>query len=442
MSNDAGGFGPVGPPPSGYPPPGYPPPGQDQSGAAPYPQNYPGYPPPDYPQQGYPQQGYPAPGYAQQGYPPPGYAPQGYPPPGYAPQGYPPPGYPPQGYGPQGYGPQGYSPVPPALKPGVIPLRPLSVSDIFNGAVAYIRMNPKATLGLTAVVVIVAQIVALLLQIGPLAAMGELNNTVGMNGGEPTTAGLVGSLLSGLASAFTTLVSSIVLSGLLTVVVGRAVFGARITIAEAWERVRGRLPALFGIVAIEVVGALVIISVAAGIIAMVAVVIGGVAAFVVGVPVVLAVIAGLIYLGTMLVFAPTLVVLERLSVMPAITRSFALVKNDFWRVLGIWLLSQLVAGIIAAAVSIPFSIAGEMLIVGAATATGAVIAMILMSIGSAIGQIITSPFNAGVIVLLYADRRIRAEAFDLVLQTGATVPPGASPDSTDYLWLTSQTPHR
>ena len=48
------------------------------------------------------------------------------------------------------------------------------------------------------------------------------------------------------------------------------------------------------------------------------------------------------------------------------------------------------------------------------------------------------PFSAGVVVLLYTDRRIRAEAFDLVLQTGAAGAPGAAPDSTDHLWLTRQ----
>jgi hypothetical protein len=41
-------------------------------------------------------------------------------------------------------------------------------------------------------------------------------------------------------------------------------------------------------------------------------------------------------------------------------------------------------------------------------------------------------------VLLYTDRRIRAEAFDLVLQTGAWYGPGAPADSTDHLWLTRQ----
>jgi hypothetical protein len=34
---------------------------------------------------------------------------------------------------------------------------------------------------------------------------------------------------------------------------------------------------------------------------------------------------------------------------------------------------------------------------------------------------------------------MRAEAFDLVLQSGAATPPGTPADSTDHLWLT---PHR
>jgi hypothetical protein len=54
------------------------------------------------------------------------------------------------------------------------------------------------------------------------------------------------------------------------------------------------------------------------------------------------------------------------------------------------------------------------------------------AVGTVIGRIITTPFDAGVVVLLYTDRRIRSEAFDLVLQSGAP----AHPASTDYLWLT------
>jgi hypothetical protein len=329
---------------------------------------------------------------------------------------------------------------PPALRPGVIPLRPLGLSDIFNASLSYIRTNPKATLGLTTIVVVVAQVVALLLQIGPLAATGILSPTAAGRVGQSDAAeisdsAIVGLLLSSLAGIVTTVLAGIVLSGLLTVVVGRAIFGATIGVGDAWRRARGRLLPLLGVTALEGIGAAVLIAVVVGVVAVVDQIAGGAAAFIVGALFGLALVALLIYLYTMLSFAPTLIVLERIGVMPAITRSFALVKNDFWRVFGIRLLAVVVAGVVSAAVTAPFSFVGQiMLMVGQSTGT-MIIAVVLITIGSAIGQIITAPFNAGVVVLLYTDRRMRSEAFDLVLQTGAT----GAVASTDDLWLT---PHR
>ena len=384
MSNDAGWSPVAGPPPPGAPPFGYPTPG------------YQGYPP----QAAYPQPSYPPPGYA-----PPGYAP---------------------GYAPPGYGP--------ALKPGVIPLRPLSLSDIFNGAVTYIRANPKATLGLTTIVVVAAQLVALLLSVGPLAFAGRLEPM--LNGDKVPAALLLGSSASSIAGFIATWLSSILLAGMLTVVIGRAVFGASITIGEAWQRLRGRLWALIGFAVLEVIGATVLIAIVVGIIAGAAVAVNGVAAAVVGVPLVLGLITGLIYLGTMLTFAPAVIVLERLGIIAAIARSFKLVRHDFWRVFGIRLLGIIVVELIGTAVAVPFSFGGQILFVAANSTTGALVAVVLLAVGSAISQIITAPFTAGVIVLLYTDRRIRAEAFDLVLQIGAAYGPGAPADSTDHLWLT------
>jgi hypothetical protein len=164
----------------------------------------------------------------------------------------------------------------------------------------------------------------------------------------------------------------------------------------------------------------------------------GVAAFVLAIPLGLAVIALLVYLWTVLSFAAPLIVLERLGVFPSISRSVRLIRNDFWRVLGIKLLATIVAGVVAAAVSIPFSVGGQILLFGTKSTTTVLISLGLIAIGGAIGQIITEPFSAGAVVLLYTDRRIRAEAFDLVLQTGAVTAPYAAPDSTDHLWLTRQ----
>ena len=413
MSNDVGGSPMAGPPSPGHRSPGYPPSG------------YQGDPPPAY-------QGYPPPGYP----PPPGY---GFPPPGHGPPGgYPPPGYPPPGYAPPGYPPPGWGPPPVAraVKPGVIPLRPLTLSDIFNGAVAYIRANPKATLGLTTVVVVAAQLLALILSLGPLAFAGELRP---MLADEAVSTGvLLSSSASSIAGGVATFLSSILLSGMLTVIVGRSVFGASISIGEAWQRLRPKVWALIGFTVLEVIGAAIVITVVVLIIAGVAVAANGAAAAVVGVPLVLALIAGLVYLGVMLSFAPSIIVLERLGIVPAITRSFKLVRNDFWRVLGIRLLGGIVATVVAGAVSVPFSVGGQILLISASSTLAGLIALVLLSVGSAVGQIITEPFSAGVVVLLYTDRRIRAEAFDLVLQTGAAFGPGAPADSTDHLWLTRQ----
>lgn len=381
----------------GYPPPGYPPPG------------YQGYPPPAFP-------GYSAPGY--QPYPPPGYSP-------YPPPGYPPPGYP----------PAGYATAPPPLKPGVIPLRPLTLTDILNGAFSYIRANPKATLGLTTIVVVIAQLIGLVLQIGPLAAAGELGV---LRGEQASTAAALGSSASTLASAFTTLLSSVVLSGMLTVIVGRAVFGAGITIGEAWQRVRGRLLPLIGYTLLWLLAVIVPIAIVVLVVALTATRSGGLA-FALAIPLGFGVIALLVYLWTVLSFAAPLIVLERLGIIAAVKRSIRLVRGDFWRVLGIRLLATIIATVVAGAVSIPFSLTGQILLLGSESSKTIMIALVLVAIGGAVGQIITAPFSAGAVVLLYTDRRIRAEAFDLVLQTGArNVPPGAAPDSTDHLWLTRQ----
>jgi hypothetical protein len=323
------------------------------------------------------------------------------------------------------------------LKPGVIPLRPLSLSDIFNGGVTYIRANPKATLGLTTIVVVVTQLLALVLSVGPLAVAGQLAPAA--SGTEQVSPGLLlGTSLSSLAGVAATWLASILLSGLLTVVVGRAVFGARITIGEAWQRLKGRFWALLGFTLLEGLGAALLTAAVIGLIFWIGIAANTTAAIVIGFPLGLGLAAVLIYFWTKLTFAPPLIVLERLDVFAAIERSFRLVKNDFWRVFGIRLLAVIVVQLVAGAVSIPFSFGGQILLMVASSTAMTMVAFLLLTIGGAIAQIITAPFGAGVVVLLYTDRRIRAEAFDLVLQTGAAHGPETPSDSTDHLWLTRQ----
>lgn len=309
----------------------------------------------------------------------------------------------------------------------VVPLRPLSLTDIFNGAVAYVRTNPKATLGLATMVVLASQMITLALQIGPLSALGEFDSTLQ---GEAPSAGTIvvfaGGVLTGIV---VTTLASLLLSGMLTVVIGRSVFGGSITVGEAWQRVRGRLPALIGLTALQALALVVVIAGVAVMIAGAGSIGGGLAAFAVGAPSVALAVAAVLYVSTVLLFAPAVIVLEHLGIVAAVKRSFTLVNKDFWRVFGIWVLATIVAGVIGWGVGAPFNVAGQIMTMVADGPT--MPALILSAVGSAIGQIVTAPFSAGVVVLLYADRRFRAEAFDLMLQTGA----GAPVETADQLWL-------
>jgi hypothetical protein len=383
-------------------------------------------PPPDYPD------------FLKPDYPPQRDGPPGYPPPGYSSSGY----GPPAGYGrpPAGYLPPDYAPpsglggpprlIPGAFTPGIIPLRPLGLNDIFNGAVTYIRANPKTTLGLAAIIVVIVQIVTVVANVGPLAAANRPRTASpdALTGGD-LAAWTVSAALGGLVSWL----ASVLLGGMLAVVVGRAVFGSRITIGETWAMVRRRALALIGLVALEAAGLVLLTGLVGLIVAAIGAAGSEVATIVISFPLVLASIAALVYLYTVLSFAPVLIVLERRSIMDAITRSIALVRNSFWRVLGIRMLTAIVVFLVANAIAMPFNLVAQLL---TATHTGSLLVSVTVSsVGSAIGRVVTAPFSAGVMVLLYTDRRIRAEAFDLVLQTGAAADPAAAA-STDYLWLT------
>jgi len=298
----------------------------------------------------------------------------------------------------------------------VIPLSPLPLSDIFSGAAGYIRANPRATIGLTTVIVAITSILTLLLE---FVAPSDGDN--------------LGAVVGALIGSAPTALATILLSGMLTVVVARAVFGSSITIGEAWNRVRGRMPALIGLGLLQITAVVLLIGGTILTIVGVARAANGVVAAVVGIPLVLILIATLAYLFTVLAFAPVAIVLERKPILAAIERSFALVRHRFWRILGIRVLAGLITAILAGLASLPFSIIGDVLSIGVPGPT--VLGTAFTTVGQAIGQIITAPFTAGVIVLLYVEARIRSEAFDVALRSGAARGPAAAA-FTDDIWLT------
>src|SRR3954470_19077410 len=136
----------------------------------------------------------------------------------------------------------------PRPKPGVIPLRPLGVGEILDGAVAYVRGNPAVTLGFSAVVVTITQLVEL-----PVSTSLNGATTAALGDGTrvPSRADLTGLIWSGVAgtlvSAVVSFLATTVLTGLLITVLGQAVLGRRMSLGSAWAATRPRLAGLLGL---------------------------------------------------------------------------------------------------------------------------------------------------------------------------------------------------
>src|SRR5699024_12400343 len=94
------------------------------------------------------------------------------------------------------------------------------------------------------------------------------------------------------------------------------------------------------------------------------------------------------------VLATPALVLERAKVFTALRRSFTLTKKMFWRVLGIYLLTALLVGVLTSVISYPASMFGQIL----GSATGSYLLTLLAGV---IAMSVRSPFMAVVTAVLY-----------------------------------------
>ncbi len=337
--------------------------------------------------------GHGPPPYGPEQYGPPPYGPQQYGPPQYGPPQYGPPQYAPLEYGPQQYGlPPGYQPPWAAPRPGCIPLRPLGVSDILDGSFRVMRRNPRATLGLSAVVAVV--------QAGVLAVFEWVaNSQIGESAPESNDGAQSfdsGSAIGVLSGAFSLLVLAAVfgaiLTGMLTLVITDDVLGHRTPLGALWTRVRPRLPRLIGLSFL--IGLLQLLGLC------------------------LFVAPGIWLWGIWAVAVPAFMV-EDLGAVAAMRRSRDLVRGTFWRVWGIRVLGVIVVGVISAILGVPFKVIGAVF-GGSESGVGLPIAYVLLtSVGSILSMTFTAPLRAGIDALLYIDLRMRKEGLDIVLQERA-----------------------
>jgi hypothetical protein len=313
-------------------------------------------------------------------------------------------------------------------KPGIVALRPLKLGDMFDGAFTAIRQNPRSMIGMAAVVMTWF----LLLPTGislALAAAGRLGEgpfnadtfRIPAPGEEPAQQEYPLSMLMGYAGQLLAAFAVLLVTGMVVHVVAQAVLGNRITSGEAWAAVKGRVWRLVGLTVLGwlvlVVPVLVAFLVGFALGAFVNPVLG----FAVGLVLVIgAVVLDVVVWVRCFVLAPAALVLERTGVVASLRRAGALSRGQFWRILGIALLAQLIAGIASSLLATPFTVAGMFgFVVVPDSATGLVY-VLGTYLGLLVSYSLVTPFTAAVTVLQYVDQRIRKEAFDVELIAGST----------------------
>jgi putative membrane protein len=316
-----------------------------------------------------------------------------------------------------------------APKPGIIPLRPLTVSEIIGGAFAALRANPRA------------MFLPALLVMGVLGGVSAvltyaLQSATLINLDGRTTQGAAETLLilpalvtlspSTLIATVVSIVANGLLTGLLIVTVSRAVLGRVASPGQAWAQTRGRIWALLGqallITLIETVppaGATLAAT------ALLRQVLGNntgssgevLLVILVILLVLLVWVLITVFLVVRLFLAPAALILENTSVASSIRRSWTLTRGSFWRVLGALVLMGLIAWLVAGAIGI---VAG----VGASVATvlqpgSATVAASVVMLASTLATALVMPFTASVAALIYIDLRMRKEGLDIELRRAA-----------------------
>ncbi|XUK62098.1 hypothetical protein ABMA10_08940 [Plantibacter sp. RU18] len=388
------------------------------------------YPPQQFPSQGSPQQGPPQ----QQPYPSQYSPPQGYPQYGQQfPGGYgPPPSVPTAAYDANPYtagggwapGPQqGWAPPP---KPGLIPLRPLSFSDLFGAPFLVLRRNPKATFGsalllqgLTTVLslVVVGLVTWLSLSRLSQAAPGEEDSI--------SAGAITAIILSFLIPVAVSIVGSAILQGIIAQEVARGTIGEKLQLGALWRRTRSRFLPLIGYTFLLIGVITVFVAVAVGlgfVLTSLGGAVGVVLTVLMAIFAALVLVAASVWLGTKFSLTPSIIVLENGRVFASLARSWRLTDGYFWRTFGVQFLVSSVVSVAAQVVATPISILASLvpvLFVGVDSEATTIVATIAAQGLSLLVSVIIGAITVVVIsatsAVIYVDLRMRKEGLDLDL---------------------------
>ncbi|WP_432495625.1 glycerophosphoryl diester phosphodiesterase membrane domain-containing protein [Kineococcus gypseus] len=316
----------------------------------------------------------------------------------------------------------------PSAQPGIVPLRPLGLGELWDGAFRAFRQNPRVMVGLSALVVVATSLVTLAATVLATRDLVRAANLLETGAGDVSS--LLGPLQTSLPLVVVTgllqVVAVQVLNGMLILSVSRAVLGRTISLGELWRVSRRRLGGLLVLsVVVTLASAVGLVALVPG--ALVLALVDGPAGAASGVVLLLAGLLGWVAIGLWLwvkwSMATPALLLEGLSVRASMGRSWRLTRGTFWRTLGVLLLTALVVGVVVTAVATPFSLLGTVLgaaLAGSSEGGAFVVSQAVSTLGSVVGSVVGYPFLASVTALLYVDLRVRREGLDVELHRAAS----------------------
>lgn len=335
--------------------------------------------------------------------------------------------YPGAGYGPGSNGAANFY----VYKPGIIPLRPLSIGDIYQGAFAAIKTNARTMFGFTAALLGVVLVIS-------IATNYAIINLVLPNYLSPSSP--YAAVFTSLSGSFSQLggsllqaLATVLLSGLIIVAVSRSVLGRVASSKEVWERTKSKFLPLIGLnIIISIISGLMMIIGIAVFFALLASAastantdrefLQDLSIMLVGL-FILMVISALVgsYLSIKFSVASPAMVLENLGVFAAIGRSWSLTRGNFWRLFGINILTAIITSMVAGIfVGIADALGAIFIVVGSSSPEDVIASLnttyILVMVMSTIAQLLILPFTSSVNALLYIDLRMRKEGLDVELR--------------------------
>ncbi|HCS62075.1 MAG TPA: hypothetical protein DIW46_11900, partial [Microbacterium sp.] len=267
---------------------------------------------------------------------------------------------------------QGFNSAPgwtPAIKPGLIPLHPLTFGALIGKPFAALRHNPKVLFGFAIVIQLIVAVITAVVVGGALFITLMRIETITPSNPDfyPVLWGSIA--LNGLiviAMGFVSLAFTAVMQGVVAANIGYAALGEKPTLGRLWRLMRPALWRLVGWSVLQALASFVMIAIIGGIIAL-GVIAGvggsgeGVAlTVVIGILVVIGMIPLWVWLSTKLLLVPSILVLERVSIRTALVRSWRLTRGRFWVAFGVIFLVNAIMSTAVGVVSMPLSLLGSL----------------------------------------------------------------------------------